>query len=78
MFDYRIITKFEVHEGTTCDFLELVCQVALYAGIDLAGDWLTAFLTDQTAQLDFLRLIDWKFEWCPTDETSIKIKKYGY
>lgn len=78
VFDYRIKNPFEVHEGTTSDFLEAVCQIALYAGTDLTGDWLTALLTSESAQLDFLRMVDWKFDFHPTDEISIQIKKYGY
>lgn len=83
MYSYQFKNTNEVHEGMTGDFLEVVCQIALYMGTDLTGDWLTALLTDQTAQLDFLRMVDWKFDWYPhgnddNDSWFIKIQKHGY
>lgn len=48
--------------GTTHDFLEVCCQLAKRFSESLAGEFLSEMLTEHGDKLEFLRVIDWKFD----------------
>lgn len=53
---------FDFH-GTTYDFIEIICQIAKFYSSEIAGIFVTELLNGHADELDFLRVIDWKFEF---------------
>jgi hypothetical protein len=61
MFEFHFEGE-ETYEGTTSDFLEVVCQIAQFFDQSVAGFYVAALLEDKVKELPYLRVIDWKFD----------------
>lgn len=62
------------HNGTSHDFLEVMCRIGELVGPTTAGKFLEDLFTEKRNQLDHLRMIDWNFRY-QTPAGSIRLVK---
>ena len=63
------------HHGTTHDFLEVCSRIAQLYSPGIASEFVGQLLEDNISKLDFLRVIDWKFEFDWGTEQKIVLHK---
>ena len=74
MFELTIKTPTETHEFSTTDFLQLCCDVGQTLGPFGAGNLVEKLLVEKARELEYLRVIDWNFEF-EQHETTVTIRK---
>lgn len=74
MFELTIQTKHDRHHFSTTDFLQLCCDVGQTLGPFGVGEMVTELLTEKAKDLEYLRVIDWNFEYRSNDAT-VTIRK---
>lgn len=50
------------HHDTTTDFLEFCCQLTQKYNSNIAGEFIAQLMNSKEKELEFLRVVDWKFE----------------
>lgn len=74
MFELTITTPTENHMFSTCDFLQLCCDVGQTLGPFGAGDMVTKLLLEHAEELECLRVIDWDFK-STNEGITVSIRK---
>lgn len=47
------------HNGTTHDFLQVLCDISKLLGPTIAGDFVAVVLAQQESKIEFLRVTEW-------------------
>lgn len=74
VFELTIKTPTEAHAFSTTDFLQLACDVSEKLGPTVTGEMVTELLTVRAKDLEYLRVIDWNFEY-RTNGVTVTIRK---
>lgn len=78
MYEYTFTTDGSMTFGTTYDFLEVCCQITRNFDSKVTGEFIAALQSDKVAELDFLRIVEWTFEFVMSSiegEQTIKLHK---